>query len=173
VTVELEIREERPEDVAAIHDVNTRAFGQEQEGDIVDAVRVNGAALISLVAVIHGRVVGHVMYSPLLVGSLTGAALGPISVLPEHQRHGIGSKLIESGNQILNETRCPFIVVLGHPNFYPRFGFKPASVHGITCEWAVPDDVFMVLVLDQARMSGVTGVAKYRHEFSSAAEPRK
>lgn len=168
----VEIREERPDDVAAIREVNRRAFGQDQEGNIVDAMRSNGAVLLSLVATLNSEVVGHVMYSPATVGdgetgAAAGAALGPMSVVPEHQRHGIGSKLIEAGTQKLKDAGCPFIIVLGHANYYPRFGFTPASALGIKCEWDVPDDVFMVLVLDHSKMHGVSGLAKYRHEFST------
>jgi putative acetyltransferase len=165
----IEIREERPDDVEAIRDVNKRAFSQDQEGNIVDALRSNGGALLSLVATANGRVVGHIMYSPIAVSDAQGAALGPMAVLPEHQREGIGSKLIEAGTQKLNDAGYPFIIVLGHANYYPRFGFKPASSFGIKCEWEVPDDVFMLLVLDHEKMQGVSGLAKYRHEFSSVS----
>src|SRR5438477_6775359 len=155
----IEIREERPNDVAAVRDLNRRAFEQDQEGNIVDALRANGAALLSLVATVNDRVVGHIMYSPLSIGgNVTGAALGPMAVLPERQRQGIGSKLVEAGNRKLKDAGCPFIIVVGHPNYYPRFGFGPASTHGIRCEWEVPDDVFMLLVLDQATMQGVSGL---------------
>jgi len=164
----VEIREEHPCDITAIRDVNKRAFGQDQEGNIVDALRSNGDAWLSLVATLNGRVVGHIMYSPLSVGGdMEGVALGPMAVLPEYQRQGIGSKLVEAGNRKLKDTGCPFVIVLGHANYYPRFGFRPASSHGIKCEWEVPDDVFMLLVLDQQKMQGVSGLAKYRHEFSS------
>jgi putative acetyltransferase len=166
----IEIREERPDDVAAVRELNRRAFGQDQESNIVDALRANGAALLSLVATVDDRVVGHIMYSPLFIGdNASGAALGPMAVLPERQRQGIGSKLIEAGNRKLKDAGCPFIIVVGHADYYPRFGFRPASEHGIKCEWDVPDDVFMLLVLDQAKMEGVSGLAMYRHEFSSVA----
>jgi putative acetyltransferase len=165
----IEIREEQPRDIEAIREVHGRAFGQDQEGNIVDALRANGAALLSLVATLEGRVVGHILYSPLLVGDVMGAALGPMAVLPEHQRQGIGSRLVEAGSRQLTHQGCPFIIVVGHPAFYPRFAFRPASRYGITCEWDVPDDVFMVLVLDDAKMPGVVGLAKYRAEFSTIA----
>jgi putative acetyltransferase len=110
------------------------------------------------------------MYSPLSIGdNVSGAALGPMAVLPEHQRQGIGSKLIEAGNRNLKDAGCPFIIVVGHADYYPRFGFRPASEHGIKCDWDIPDGVFMLLVLDQAKMEGVSGFAKYRHEFSSVS----
>jgi putative acetyltransferase len=166
----IEIREERPDDVAAVRDLNRRAFGQDQEGNIVDALRANGAALLSLVAMLNDRVVGHIMYSPAVIaGRVKGAALGPMAVLPEYQRHGIGSKLIEAGNRKLKDAGCPFIIVVGHADYYPQFGFRPASEYGVQCEWDVPDDVFMLLVLNEAKMAGVSGLAKYRHEFSSVS----
>lgn len=164
----IDIREERSDDVAAIRDVNNRTFGQQQEANIVDALRANGAALLSLVATLDHEVVGHIMFSPIIVGEGTmGAALAPMAVVPDVQRRGIGGKLIEAGVRKLEAAGCPFIIVLGHAEYYPRFGFKPASRAGITCEWDVPDDVFMVLVLDEAKMQGVSGLAKYRCEFST------
>ena len=165
----IEIREEHSGDVSAIRDLNKHAFGQDQEGNIVDALRSNGAVLLSLVATLNGYVVGHIMYSPLSVSEVNGAALGPMAVLPEHQRQGIGSKLVEVGNRRLKESGCPFIIVVGHANFYPRFGFKPASTCGITCEWEMPNDVFMVLALDRAKMAGISGLANYRPEFSTVS----
>ena len=164
----IEIREEHADDIAAVRDLNRRAFGQDQESNIVDALRANGAALLSLVATLNDQVVGHIMYSPVSIeGNVTGAALGPMALLPEHQRQGIGSKLIETGNQKLKDAGYPFITVVGQADYYPRFGFRPAGEHGIKCEWDVPDDVFMLLVLDEAKTEGVSELAKYRHEFSS------
>ena len=163
----IEIRQEQPRDIPAIREVNRLAFEQDQEGNIVDALRSNGAALASLVATDTEKIVGHIMYSPASIGLLSGAALGPMAVRPDYQRHGIGHRLVEWGNRMLKDSGCPFIIVVGHAAYYPRFGFKPASISGISCEWEVPDDVFMLLVLDQAKMLGVSGLAKCRHEFSS------
>ena len=162
----IDIREELPEDIAAIREVNKRAFGQNQEPNLVDALRSNGASLLSLVATVDGQVVGHIMYSPATIAEVAGAALAPMAVLPEHQRRGIGGKLIETGTRKLKDAGIPFIIVLGHPSYYPRFGFQPASTFGIKCEWDVPDEVFMLLVLDEVRMQAVSGLAKYRPEFS-------
>jgi putative acetyltransferase len=167
-SVVIQIRGENPGDVAAIREVNRRAFAQDQEANIVDALRSNAAALLSLVAIQDGRVVGHIMYSPISVGGhATSAALGPMAVLPELQRQGIGSQLIQTGSRKLQAAGYPFIIVLGHADYYPRFGFKPASAYGIQCEWEVPDEVFMVLALDESKMGSVSGLAKYRPEFSS------
>ena len=165
---EIEIRPERPGDLTAIHAAHELAFGQRQEGDIVDALRRNGAASLSLVATEGGEIVGHIVYSPIaIVGRIEGAALGPMAVHPEWQRQGVGTALIRAGNAALKGEGCPFIIVLGHPEYYPRFGFRRASEHRVRCQWAVPDDVFMLLVLDQVRMAGVSGEARYRPEFSS------
>jgi putative acetyltransferase len=164
----IEVREERSGDAAAIRDIHTRAFGQEQEANIVDALRSNGAVRLSLVATVNGRSVGHILYSPLTIGgTFAGAALGPMAVLPECQRQGVGSELVEKGTQRLRNDGCPFVIVLGHAEYYPRFGFRPASTYGVTCEWEVPDEVFMLLVLDEAGTLDISGLAKYRHEFSS------
>ena len=165
----IEIREERPDDIAAIRDVNRRAFGQEQEGQIVDALRASGGAQRSLVAAVAGRVVGHILYSPLRVGTVAGSALGPMAVDPDVQHQGIGTKLVDAGNEWVRASGSPFIVVVGHPEFYRRFGFRPARPFGITCEWDVPDAAFMVLVLSEHAMVGATGMAVYRPEFTETA----
>ena len=165
----IDIREERPGDVAAIRDVNRLAFAQDQEANIVDALRANGGALLSLVATLDREVVGHIMYSPLTVADASGAALGPMAVLPARQRQGIGSRLVAEGNRRLANAGCPFIVVLGHAEFYPRFGFRPATTFGIGCEWNVPDEVFMALMLDDAKRPGIGGTARYRAEFSTVS----
>ena len=93
--------------------------------------------------------------------------MGPMAVVPGSQRRGIGHRLVETGNRMLQDSGCPFIIVVGHAAYYPRFGFTPASIAGISCEWNVPDDVFMLLVLDQQKMMGISGLATYRHEFSN------
>ena len=164
----IEIREERESDADAVREVNDRAFGQDLEGRIVDALRSNGAVTLSLVATLHGRIVGHILYSPIAIGDAIGAALGPMAVLPEHQREGIGGRLIEEGRRRLEANGCPFVIVLGHDTYYPRFGFVRASVHGITCQWEVPDSVFMIQVLDESTMARTSGMAKYRDEFTTS-----
>ena len=167
--VMMEIRDETPEDRDAIREVNARAFGQDLEGRLVDALRANDGVVLSLVATLQGEIVGHILYSPASISDVAGAALGPMAVVPECQRQGIGTQLVEAGNRRLKAAGCPFIVVVGHAEFYPRFGFTPARPLGITCDWDVPDDVFMLAVLDSWKMTGVSGRAVYRHEFSVVA----
>jgi putative acetyltransferase len=163
----IEIRDEQPGDIDAIREVNRQAFNQEQEGRIVDALRDQGGVLLSLVAVVHDVVVGHVMFSPLTVGPAVGAGLAPMAVLPAHQRQGIGTQLVERGLARLEDSGCPFVVVVGHPAFYPRFGFREAAGYGLTCEFDCPADAFMVAVLRPEFTGHLSGVAKYRPEFST------
>lgn len=160
------IREEQPADIDAVRDLSRQAFDQVQEGRIVDALRAAGAVTLSLVAVLDGVVVGHILFSPLTVGTESGAALGPMAVRPAYQRQGIGSQLVAQGLERLRAQRCPFVVVIGHPGFYPRFGFGPAAAQGLTCEWDVPTDAFMVNVLNSEVGGRLRGRARYRAEFS-------
>jgi len=165
------VREERPDDYAAIRALNDAAFGQPQEGLLVDALRMNGGVMLSLVAEQDGLVVGHILYSPATIDTegrrVAGASLGPMAVLPTYQRRGVGGQLIEAGTRWLKRRGCPFVIVLGHPGYYPRFGFIPASVYGIHCEWEVPDEAFMVMLLDAPAMRDVSGMVRYRQEFST------
>ena len=168
----IQIREEEPPDIAAIREVCDQAFGQPQEGEVVDSLRRNCEDLLSLVAVDQRQVVGHIFFSPVTVDSgekpILGMGLAPMAVLPEFQRQGTGAELISVGIAMLKQKECPFIIVLGHADYYPRFGFERASQYGIQSEWDVPDDAFMVLVLDDAKMEGISGVARYRPEFAEA-----
>ena len=167
------IRPEQPDDIAAIRAVNEAAFAGPTEAGIVDALRTACLDAVSLVAVEDGRIVGHVLFSPVVASAgdepIEGMGLAPMAVLPERQRHGIGARLVRAGIAALRARGRPFILVLGHPQYYPRFGFVPASQHGLSCQWdGVPDEAFMVLILDQAAMAGVAGVARYREEFDQA-----
>jgi putative acetyltransferase len=169
--VDFTIREEQPEDYTEIRRLNEQAFDQPLEARLVDLLRTNNAILLSLVAIADRQIVGHILFSPVQLESgesvLEGAGLGPMSVLPDFQRMGIGSRLIEEGIRGIRQMGFPFIVVLGHPNYYPRFGFDPASRYGVTCQWEVPDGVFMVMPFDPARFEGCGGLVRYRDEFST------
>ena len=133
----IELLEERPDDVVAVREVNRRAFGQEQESNIVDALRTNGGALLSLVATVNGRVVGHIMYSPLTVAeNVNGVALGPMAVVPESQRQGIGTKLIEMGNRKIKDAGIHSSLSWATRNIIPdsdsdRHASMESSVNGM------------------------------------------
>jgi putative acetyltransferase len=168
-----EIRREREGDAPAIRAVNEKAFGQSVEADVIDTLRIRCPDSLSLVATVHERVVGHILFTPVTIRfqrvEIRGMGLAPMAVLPGYQLQGIGSRLVQRGIDALRERSCPFIIVLGHAGYYPRFGFVPASTHGLQCQWGgVPDDAFMVLVLDEAFMAGVSGIVRYRDEFNDA-----
>ena len=169
----LEIREEQSKDVPGIRRVNEQAFGASEESTIVDKLRRSGVEQLSLVAVLDGRLVGHILFSRATIESqgntVVGMGLAPMAVLPEFQRQGIGSQLVRRGIDILRQKSCPFVIVVGHAEYYPRFGFEPASIHHIQCQWTgVPDEAFLILILDKDSMAGVTGTARYRDEFDEA-----
>jgi putative acetyltransferase len=164
------IRPERPEDSSSIRHVNELAFGQRAEADLVEKLRQACGDALSLVAE-DGAIVGHILFTPVVVEDtgkhFLGMGLAPMAVLPDRQRQGIGSQLVRRGLDILRERGCPFVVVVGHPEYYPRFGFEAASKHGLVSQWQdIPDAAFMVLVLDVHAMAGASGVAKYRDEFN-------
>ena len=165
----VEIRDEDTGDREAIRDVNRLAFGQEQEGQLVDALRDRGAIILSLVASVDADVVGHILFSPVRAGSLDGVGLGPMAILPAYQRRGIGSSLVKSGLARIAALGHPFVVVLGHPDFYPRFGFVPADTRRLTCDWDVPANVFMVKVLKAEAAPDLGGHVQYQPEFSAFA----
>jgi len=167
------IREEESGDSKQISIVIQKAFRQTVEADLVDQLRQNCSNRISLVAVSAGQIIGQILFTPATIqakkGIIAGTGLGPMAVLPEFQRQGIGSQLVRAGLSFVRKGEYPFVVVLGHPTYYPCFGFVPASQHGVRSEYEnVPDEAFMILVLKPVVLEGVSGVAKYRPEFASA-----
>jgi putative acetyltransferase len=168
------IREEAAGDELAVRVVHEEAFASQVEAGIVDALRTACADRLSLVAEHAGGIVGHVLYTPVEIdgsaGLVRGYGLAPLAVRPAWQRRGIGSALTVEGTRRLRAAGAPFIIVLGHPEYYPKLGFERASRYGVRCQWpGVPDDAFMVLVLDAAVGPRLSGVARYRPEFDAAA----
>jgi len=158
------VRRERPADRSSIHRLNQLAFGRPAEAELVDALRSAGAVLLSLVAVEQGGVVGHILFSPVTIDSALAVGLGPMAVQPGRQRAGIGSALIRASLEELRRAGHCAVVVLGHPGYYPRFGFVRASQHRIRWEHDCPEEAFMVLEL---RPGGLPagGVVRFRPEF--------
>ena len=169
----IKIREEKTEDIEAIRAVNDQAFNQPQEGMVIEKLRNSGCDILSLVAVKDNNIAGHILFSPVVLddhpGVTKGMGLAPMAVLQEFQGQGIGAMLIREGIKRLKERSVPFIIVLGHEHYYPRFGFEPASKYGIKCQWeGIPGEAFMIMILDRKRMKNVKGVARYRDEFNEA-----
>lgn len=167
------IRFETPEDIPVIRSINERVFHVSAEAEIVDTLRNGRSDAVSLVAEEAGKVVGYLLFSPVMIEArdrcIQGMALAPMAVLPEHQCRGIGSMLLRRGLDILKGCAWPFVIVLGYPDFYSRFGFEPASLHGIRSAWmGIPDAAFMIMILNEDAMRGVSGIARYRDEFDEA-----
>ena len=167
----IDVRPETVEDAAAIWVVNAEAFGQPDEADLVDALRANEAVTFSLVAESGGDIVGHILFSPVtLEGDETpfkALGLGPLAVRPERQGKGIGSRLVEAGLAACRKAGYTAVFVLGHPAYYPRFGFVPTRPLGLRCEFEVPPEAFMVVELGRGALAGRAGTVKYRPEFGA------
>lgn len=164
------IRREEPQDIAAIRFVNEQAFGGSAEANAIDALRDRGAATLSLVAVSGDRVVGHLFFSPVTIESpdrsWPGLGLAPLAVLPDCQRQGIGTALMNAGLEECRQLGHERVIVLGHPDYYPRFGFERASRYRVRFEFEAPDEACMVLALQPGAFEGISGVAKYQPEWS-------
>jgi putative acetyltransferase len=171
---EITIRREKPEDQPSVHEVNSlafsQAFGHAGEADLVDALREEAHPYISLVALLDGSVVGHIFFSPVTIededSRFTAMGLAPMAVLPEHQRRGIGSRLVRQGLEECRRDGHNIVVVLGHPDYYPRFGFEPAAPKGIRSEYDVSDDKFMVAELKPGALADHKGIVKYHAAFA-------
>lgn len=169
----LTIREETPSDYAAVREINELAFERAGEADLVDALRTNAHPYLSLVAevLVEGsqQLVGHIFFSPVVIeseaASFTALGLAPMAVLPEFQNQAIGSALVRRGLEECPRLGHDVVVVLGHPEFYPRFGFVPAATKGLSSEYPVPDEVFMVVELRANALAGRRGLVKYNPAF--------
>ena len=163
------VRHETELDWPAVHAVNRSAFGTSVEANIVDALRRKSSRLISLVAEVDGVLVGHIMFSPVSLEEhrdINIMGLAPMAVAPPQQGKGIGAALVVEGLSECRRLGCRAVVVLGHPEYYPRFGFDRAANYGIRSEWDVPDDVFMITELEAGALHGVTGVIGYDAAFA-------
>lgn len=166
----MDIRTEKPEDIEAVRNVNIAAFGRENEANLVDRLRGIGSTF-SFVAVQSDRIVGHLFFSLVAVEgkcskNLSVLGLAPVAVLPNYQRQGIGTRTIREGLKECGRSGFQAVFVLGHPAFYSRFGFIPASRKSLRCEYDVPDEAFMVLELESGALQDCSGTVKYRSEFS-------
>ncbi len=162
------IREERQVDREGIRAVHLAAFETGTEADLVDALRLQAAPLISLVAVDEANIVGHILFSPARLATepeLILMGLAPMAVMPSKQRQGVGSTLVREGLERCRRLNAAAVVVLGHPSYYPRFGFVPAVHLSLRSEYDVPDEVFMVRELRDGALSGLSGTIQYHPVF--------
>jgi len=166
-----EIREEEPGDEESVRRLNLAAFSHGPEAALVEKLRRSCDDYLAFVAVEDGNVVGHILFTPANLDGcgVVGMGLAPMAVLPARQRKGIGSRLVRHGLEHVRQSGCPFVVVLGHPEYYPRFGFERASRYQLRSQWdGVPDEAFMVAVFDGETLPKTGGVVRYRGEFDEA-----
>lgn len=161
------VRPERPGDHAAVHEVNRLAFRQDEEARLVDALREGGYTRLSLVAEDGGRLIGHVLFSDLPIetqqGTVPALALAPLAVLPARQRQGVGSLLAREGLRACAEQGHRIVVVLGHPGYYPRFGFSAALARPLRSPFT--GEHWMAAELVPGALAGVAGVVRYPPPF--------
>ena len=166
MSARVSVRVETPADFAAVRIVNRKAFGQADEADLVERLRDDGEVVASLVAEVDNAVVGHILFSRLpIVASareIAGAALAPVAVLPRFQRLGVGSALVRSGLRRCAESGCEAVVVLGHPAYYPRFGFSAALAERLDAPFS--GAAFMALELVPGALAG-GGAVRYAAAF--------
>ena len=165
----MRIRPETEGDRAAVRAVNEAAFETSVEADLVETLRGKGVSVVSLVAEVDGKIVGHVLFSPVSLmehADLNLVGLGPMAVVPDYQRKGVGSALVREGLRCCKDLGSCAVVVVGHSGYYPRFGFAPASQYSLRSEYDVPDDVFMVAELDDGALTGAAGLVRYDDVFA-------
>ena len=167
------IRSETIEDYDTIFEVNKLAFGQENEAKLVENLRQghNFNPQLSLVAVKNSEVVGHILFSDVIIQSQKGdfwaLALAPLAVHPEYQNQGIGTQLVQQGLKQCKTLGYLVVIVIGHPTFYTRFGFSSAKAKGLSVIWQVPDEAFLILELIPNALDGISGVVKYPSVFDA------
>lgn len=163
------IRDETPADFEQVRRIIDTAFESSGESGLVANLRTQAAPIISLVAEEAGLVVGHIMFSPVTIDNIDTMIFGlaPMAVTQERQRDGVGSALVREGLTRCRKLGAAGVVVLGHPAYYPRFGFTNASDFGISSEYDVPDEVFMAMELAKDGFQSLEGQIRYHPAFNA------
>jgi len=163
------IRREYSSDVEYIHQLNQSVFGDESEAVLVDRLRDADSLVLSMVAEIDGRIIGHICFSPAVIEqadeSYPALAMAPMSIASDIQHQGLGSMLVNAALEHLRQEHHKIVVVLGHPGFYGKLGFKPAAEFSIHWDHDVPDEAFMVYPLTDDALDNVSGTVHFRPEF--------
>jgi putative acetyltransferase len=161
------IREEITEDHDAVRELNRLAFGGNDEADIVDRLRSAGIVIVSLVAIENDEIVGHILFSRLPIetehGIVEAVSLAPMSVHPKNHRQGIGSALVREGLELCRQRGKSIVVVVGHPEYYPRFGFSTELARSLHSPFS--GSVWMALELEPGALANVKGRVRYPEAF--------
>jgi putative acetyltransferase len=162
-----EIRPEAPGDIVAIHALNCACFPSDDEARLVDLLRDAGRLTASLVAVNARKVIGHVAFSPVMAeNGATGAGLAPLAVAESLRRQGVAAALVRAGLETCRAARIAWVVVLGEPEYYGRFGFRPASAFGLSDEYG-GGEAFQALAIVPGGVPTDAGLVRYAPEFGS------
>jgi putative acetyltransferase len=166
--LEVLVRPERPGDEAAVRKVNESAFGRPDEARLVEALRAQARPFLSLVAEADGDIAGSVVFTPVTLAGFPHLLMGlaPMAVRPDHQRRGVGSALGRSGVAACRSLGAAGVIVLGHPEYYPKLGFLPAHRFGLRCEYEVPPEAFMAMELRPRAFAGASGTVRYHPAFA-------
>ena len=165
------LRKETPKDYAAIVRVNDLSFGRKAEGKLVNTLRKTESFIpeLSIVAEYETQVVGHILLYPVSIRNgeklYTSLTLAPMSVIPEFQKKSIGKLLVVYGLQVAHDLGHTSAIVLGHPSYYPRFGFEPAKKYGIKSPFPAPDEAFMAIELEPGSLAGISGTVEFPEAF--------
>ena len=163
------IRPEQPDDRSAVRRVYVAAFPTAAEADLVDRLRANGKAAVSLVAQNAGEIVGHILFTAVTFdppAAVIAFGLAPMAVLPGHEKHAVGRRLVQNGLAECHARGACVVVVLGEPDYYRRFGFERASRHALRNEFGA-EDAFMVFMLDATGHPPPGTLVKYAPEFAA------
>jgi putative acetyltransferase len=167
----IKVHPETESDIAGIHAIEEAAFGRTSEADLVDLCRANDKVSLSLVAVSESRIVGHILFTPVELDpphpGWKGLGIGPLAVLPEVQRTGIGSRLMTIGLEICRQHGIDFVVLLGDPVYYCHFGFIPGREFGLTSDYGDGDE-FQARELTPGVLRAAKATVKYVPEFEKA-----
>jgi predicted N-acetyltransferase YhbS len=172
--MDVSIREERKNDYDIIKKINDLAFGQKNEGKMVEELRKTSVfnSKLSLVSEINDNIVGHILFYPVKIKNRKEdsivLSLAPMAVHPDYQNKGIGIKLVMRGIMVARQSGFNAVIVVGHPKYYPRFGFKPASIWGIQVPFEVPDEAFLALELKENSLKNCNGTVDYPKEYYDA-----
>lgn len=169
--LKVNIHPETKDDYTKITEINDLAFGQKNEGKLIEKLRrsENFNPELSLVAELKGEIIGHILFYPIKINAgsvqFSSLALGPMSVIPAYQRMGAGSQLVVQGLQVAKKLGHKSVIVVGHPEYYPKFGFRQASHWNIKAPFEVPDNAFLAMELVKNELNNNSGVVEYPKEF--------